>query len=395
MSTRDPLHSREIGPRLETQCDQLRRSSSSIPAAGTTTHAPVGPDVARRGIPPPLARATRRPAWSTRPASPPSSGSASLSVKDESQPARPAVVQDPRRVVGGLPAARRRGSGTSPNGATSTSCAPRSRRSGRSRSSPRPTATTAAPSRTWRGCSATRRASSCPRAPRRRASTGIESEGAPVTVVDGTYDDAVRARRPRSRPTTCSSCRTRRGRATPTCPRTVIEGYATIFAEVDEQLAGARPTSSSYRWASARSPAAVVQHYAARATIVVVEPLSAACGLHSARGRSPGRGARTARLDHGRAQLRHGVDRSRGRRCRRGVDVFVAVDDAAAEHAMRDLAAIGVVAGETGRGRRSPGCAPRSTRGACPTLAGKRVLVLCTEGATDPAAYRRIVGREP
>ena len=34
-----------------------------------------------------------------------------------------------------------------------------------------------------------------------------------------------------------------------------------------------------------------------------------------------------------------------------GADVFVAVDDAAAERAMRDLATIGVVAGETGRRR--------------------------------------------
>ena len=41
-------------------------------------------------------------------------GLAAVSVKDESQPARPAVVQDPRRVVGRVPAARRRGSAHEP-----------------------------------------------------------------------------------------------------------------------------------------------------------------------------------------------------------------------------------------------------------------------------------------
>ena len=62
----------------------------------------------------------------------------------------------------------------------------------------------------------------------------------------------------------------------------------------------------------------------------------------------------------------------------------------------RDLAALGIVAGETGAaslaGLRAfvqhaaeAGIDPR----------GRRALVLCTEGATDPAAYERIVGAPP
>jgi diaminopropionate ammonia-lyase len=60
---------------------------------------------------------------------------------------------------------------------------------------------------------------------------------------------------------------------------------------------------------------------------------------------------------------------------------------------MRDLADIGVVAGETG----AAGLAGLRAAVAAPALdlQARRVLVLCTEGATDPAAYRRIVGREP
>ena len=77
--------------------------------------------------------------------------------------------------------------------------------------------------------------------------------------------------------------------------------------------------------------------------------------------------------------------------------MFVSVDDAAAEQAMRDLAAIGVVAGETGAaalaGLRA--VVAGADAGGTPSVRGRRILVLCTEGATDPLAYRRIVGHEP
>jgi diaminopropionate ammonia-lyase len=76
--------------------------------------------------------------------------------------------------------------------------------------------------------------------------------------------------------------------------------------------------------------------------------------------------------------------------------VFVAIDDAAAEQGMRDLARLGVVAGETGAaslaGLRAL-VAHADTAGL--DLAGCRALVLCTEGATDPVAYERIVGTTP
>jgi len=74
----------------------------------------------------------------------------------------------------------------------------------------------------------------------------------------------------------------------------------------------------------------------------------------------------------------------------RGVDVFVAVDDAAAEQAMRDLATVGFVAGETGAAALAGLGVLAAAR---PDLVrDRRALVLCTEGATDPNAYRRIVG---
>jgi len=77
----------------------------------------------------------------------------------------------------------------------------------------------------------------------------------------------------------------------------------------------------------------------------------------------------------------------------RGADLFVAVDDRAAEQAMRDLATIGIVAGETGAAALA---GLRALSESMPDrLRARHALALCTEGATDPQAYRRIVGSGP
>jgi diaminopropionate ammonia-lyase len=219
---------------------------------------------------------------------------------------------------------------------------------------------------------------------------GIESEGAPVTVVDGTYDDAVRASAALAADDVLVVSDTSWEGYTEV-PRTVIEGYATIFAEIDEQLAAA-PDLIVVPMGVGALAAAVVTHYAARATIVVVEPLSAACGMDSAAAGRPvevpgPHDSIMAGLNCGMVSIVAWPTVSAG------ADVFVAVDDAAAEAAMRDLAALGIVAGETGAAALA---GLRAAVGAGVTdLAGRRALVLCTEGATDPVAYRRIVGREP
>jgi diaminopropionate ammonia-lyase len=219
----------------------------------------------------------------------------------------------------------------------------------------------------------------------------IESEGAPVTVVDGTYDDAVRASAGLAADDVLVVSDTSWEGYTEV-PRTVIEGYATIFAEVDEQLAARPPEVVVVPMGVGALAAAVVQHYAAHATVIVVEPLSAACGLHSAEAGFPVEV--TGPHDSIMAGLNCGmVSIIAWPVVSAGVDVFVAIDDAAAEQAMRDLAQIGIVAGETGAAalaglRAAVSAAVVDTR-------GRNVLVLCTEGATDPAAYERIVGRQP
>jgi diaminopropionate ammonia-lyase len=72
------------------------------------------------------------------------------------------------------------------------------------------------------------------------------------------------------------------------------------------------------------------------------------------------------------------------------IDAFVAVDDERTREAMRSLSREGIVAGECG----GAGLAGLMTwiQSFGGDGRGKRALVISTEGATDPEAYRRITG---
>ena len=226
---------------------------------------------------------------------------------------------------------------------------------------------------------------------------GITSEGASVTVVDGSYDDAVRAAAALATDDVLVVSDTSwAGYAA--VPRTVIEGYASIFAEIDAQLGDTMPDAMPdvvvVPMGVGALAAAAVQHFGSRATIVVVEPDSAACGLRSAAAGEPV--VVPGPHDSIMAGLNCGtVSEVAWPAVSAGIDVFVAVGDDAAERAMRDLATVGVVAGETGAASLAGLRAVAEADAPAPDLSGRRALVLCTEGATDPDAYLRIVGRAP
>jgi diaminopropionate ammonia-lyase len=77
-----------------------------------------------------------------------------------------------------------------------------------------------------------------------------------------------------------------------------------------------------------------------------------------------------------------------------GFDAVAAIDDDRAREAMRALASVGVVAGESGAA--GVGCLMDLQASGVLLELGvtdrSRVLVLSTEGATDPKAYAQIVG---
>ncbi|WP_216322136.1 diaminopropionate ammonia-lyase [Deinococcus aestuarii] len=232
----------------------------------------------------------------------------------------------------------------------------------------------------------------------------IADEGARVDVVRGTYDEAVaRAAQLADERHLVISDTAWAGYTR--VPGWVVEGYGTIFREIDRQLValGARgPDVVAVQMGVGSLATAAVQHYRApgRETRVVgAEPVRAACVLHS--------------LEAGELTEVPGPHPSimAGLNCgntsplawpylRGGLSASVALPDARAEEATRLLARDGVTSGESGaagaagllellagefgpRAREVLGITPEST-----------VLVISTEGATDPGAYARILRGE-
>jgi diaminopropionate ammonia-lyase len=225
----------------------------------------------------------------------------------------------------------------------------------------------------------------------------IRGEGADVTVVQGTYDDAVAlsALAANDRCLVISDT-SWPGYVDP--PTWVIEGYATIFAEIADAIDCEIDVVFLPAGVGAFA-AAGVAHYRNTnhvATLVSVEPADADCVLESCRaGRlvevpGPHRSCMVG-LNCGNASLiafpvLHA-----------GLDWCIAIDDERAEDAMRRLDAEGIVAGETGSAALAGGLGVVAMGGARSVglTADADVLMIVTEGATDPANYERVVGHPP
>jgi diaminopropionate ammonia-lyase len=230
----------------------------------------------------------------------------------------------------------------------------------------------------------------------------MEREGASVTVVDGDYDDAVACAADEASDT-CLVVSDTSWPGYETIQAQVVEGYSTIFAEVDAALDAshlARPDLVVVPMGVGAFMAAAVTHYRSdgdRPTIVGVEPTDANCVQASALAGDithvpgPHRSIMVG-LNCGRPSL------TAWPRLASGIDWFVSVDDDAARQAMRDLAEAAVAAGETGAA-----ClagleallADPVAREQLGDLSAATVLLLVTEGATDPTNFESVVGRSP
>lgn len=232
----------------------------------------------------------------------------------------------------------------------------------------------------------------------------IKGEGAEVTIVDGSYDDAVtRAAALASDDALVISDTAWEGYTQ--IPRWIMEGYTTILRELDDQLAAtgdAHVNLVAAQMGVGGLATAVVWHYrrpelANQPKIVGVEPLAADAILQSARaGRMvEAPGPHTSIM----AGLCCGVPSLVAWPIiSRGVDVFVAIDDEWTREAMRALARAGVVSGETGAAGLAgllamlSGPEREQRRQLLRLTPESQVVVISTEGATDPEAYQRIVG---
>lgn len=224
----------------------------------------------------------------------------------------------------------------------------------------------------------------------------IADEGAAVTHVPGSYDEAVHA--------AARYAADRRyhllvqdtaWQGYEDIPGWIVDGYSTLFGEMDDQLRDhgvAQPGLVVVPSGVGSLLQAALTHYRSRreavdTAVVSVEPVDAACVLASVAAGHP-------------VTVETGRTRMAGLNCgtvsslawphiRHGLDASIAVTDQQAADAARDLATLGVPAGPCGA---APLAAVRTLRGNATTIpddvakaslrlhAGTTIVLIVTEG---------------
>jgi diaminopropionate ammonia-lyase len=183
-----------------------------------------------------------------------------------------------------------------------------------------------------------------------------------------------------------------------TVPLWVIEGYATILEETDEQLASfgiAKPDAAFVPIGVGAFAAAVARHYRAtdgKTLLIGAEPVDAACVMASAAA------GRLVHLEGPQNSIMAGLNCGTPSPLAWPVvsssfDAFVKITDAEDVEAMRAFNRNGVISGESGAASLAAlVTAMRDTRFE-PSLASSNIVLFSTEGITDPDFYaRHVVG---
>jgi diaminopropionate ammonia-lyase len=228
---------------------------------------------------------------------------------------------------------------------------------------------------------------------------GIASEGAEVIVCPGTYEDAVTLVAGMASDTTLVVSDTS-WPGYQDVPRRVIEGYSTIFAEIEDQAGGTLdmavvPLGVGALGASAGTCLRAGREPGDVPVLVGVEPESAACVVAAVKAghllEVPGpHDSIMAGLNCGLASMLALPTVTAT------FDAFLAIDDDRCRQAIRALADAGLDVGETGAAALAGLLAlVDEHRDALPVPGTATVLLLVTEGVTDPVNFERIVGRPP
>jgi diaminopropionate ammonia-lyase len=232
----------------------------------------------------------------------------------------------------------------------------------------------------------------------------IESEGAEVIVIHGTYDEAV-ARSAEEANERCLVISDTSWPGYVDVPTWVVEGYSTILWEVSDELARRGeegPTLVVAQIGVGAFAAAVARHFRSsdvspRPKMLGVEPTRAACMLASVEA------GEIVHLPGPHVSIMAGLNCGAPSvvawpAVSKGVDLFAAVDDFWSRRAMRVLAGSEIVSGETGAAGLAgllalveSGDGTRELLGLSPET---RVLLFNCEGATDPESYERILAGE-
>ncbi|WP_332764563.1 diaminopropionate ammonia-lyase [Phenylobacterium sp.] len=240
-----------------------------------------------------------------------------------------------------------------------------------------------------------------PRSVSSRRAEAIEAYGAQVVWVDGNYDDAVRLAAEDAQRLGRTVIADTSSPAYQAVPRQVMAGYSLLFEEALDQLE--RAPSHVFVQVGCGALAAVAAGYLwarlgfERPKIIAVEPVNAACLLETVReGELAIVGGEHETIMGGLACGE--VSYIAWQVLRRGLDYALAMPDEFALQAMVALAdgSLGhrLTAGETGAagvGALLALAQDASTRQALGLTDESRVLLVITEGATDPDLYARLL----
>lgn len=232
----------------------------------------------------------------------------------------------------------------------------------------------------------------------------IVSEGADVDVVDGAYEDAL-ARAIKEQGPRHLLVQDVAFPGYEQVPRWAVEGYSTIFWEIDDTLEtpGERgPDLVVAQIGGGSFAASAVRHYRRKNVdppprILGIETDCAACALASMES------GHTVVVPGPHDSIMFGLNcgtlsKTAWPILKDGVDCFVAIGDDRVGEAMRILADAGLVAGETGAA--GVACLLELLTGPNGDMARERlaingstrVVLISTEGATDPEIYEAMVG---
>jgi diaminopropionate ammonia-lyase len=250
--------------------------------------------------------------------------------------------------------------------------------------------------------------------PKGTASARIEAirgENAGVVIVDGTYDEATARAATDAAANGWILVQDSAWPGYEEIPRRIMEGYLTLFAEIEEQRAAISMTIPDVVFLqagvgsfAAAGAAFIRRQWGEAVRIVIVEPLAADCLFASAASPAGTVTSAAGPFDTIMAGLNCGTPSTLAWQIlRNAADLFMAIDDEWARQAMRRLWRPDgkdrrIVSGESGAAglgalralRQDPACA-----GAAERLGLDRssaVLLVSTEGDTDPETFQRIVG---
>lgn len=232
----------------------------------------------------------------------------------------------------------------------------------------------------------------------------LRSEGAEVVRDAGRYDDAVASMRADAEANGWVVVSDTAWPGYDEIPRWIMAGYTRIMSEIAEQLVGEWPAVVIVQAGVGGLACAVASWLQRRSRLIVCEPIAAPCLLETARAGKPIVVPEDETIMTGLCAGR--VSATTWQVILSAADAFVAIDDSWAERAIAQLArpvettdpvVIGGASGAAGLGALMAMLEVEDlqpVRSLVGVDSSTSVLLINTEGATDPALRTRILARD-